>query len=389
MRIGYFFAEFPYKTQSSELYAYSGASVVVYKLVVKMADMGNEVDVFTTSVNSKDSKEVYKNITIYRYGTNFRMLNRNISLNMLFKPLKHDEDVIHVHAGGSPLDFASLLYMKRKNKPLILTYHGDVIPSHNSPLHKLGIYFYNRLVEKLLSSANVIISPSEYYINESKFLKNYEDKIIVIPNGIDIEDFDIPYSKVECKKRLGISLNENIILFLGALHPIKGPDILIKATPKIIEEFPNTKLILVGIGPMRKELEKLSTQFRIEDHVKFAGFVEENLKPLYYRAADVFCLPSTMSTEVFPITLLEASASGLPMIVSDLQTFNCMIKDGYNGIFTKRGNEESLANGIIHLLDNADMGKRMGRNARKKVENYSWKRVAEETERVYEKAVSS
>ena len=66
-----------------------------------------------------------------------------------------------------------------------------------------------------------------------------------------------------------------------------------------------------------------------------------------------------------------------------------MIKDGYNGIFTKRGNEESLANGIIHLLDNADMGKRMGRNARKKVENYSWKRVAEETERVYEKAVSS
>jgi glycosyltransferase involved in cell wall biosynthesis len=135
---------------------------------------------------------------------------------------------------------------------------------------------------------------------------------------------------------------------------------------------------------MRVELEMLSRRLGVERNVKFAGFVEENLKPFYYRAADVFVLPSVMKTEVFPLVFLEASASGLPIVVSDLDTFKCIIEDGYNGIVTKRGDENNLADAIIYLLENEEVREKMGENAKKKVDDYSWERIAEETEKVYE-----
>ena len=108
------------------------------------------------------------------------------------------------------------------------------------------------------------------------------------------------------------------------------------------------------------------------------------MKPFYYRAADVFVLPSVMKSEVFPIVLLEASASGLPMVVSDLDTLKCIIEDGYNGIVTKRGDENNLAGAIIYLLENEGVREKMGKNAREKVKDYSWGRIAEMTEKVYE-----
>ena len=108
------------------------------------------------------------------------------------------------------------------------------------------------------------------------------------------------------------------------------------------------------------------------------------MKPFYYKAADIFCLPSTMTTEVFPLVLLEASASEIPMVVSDLNTFKCIVENGYNGIIARRGDPEALANAIIYLLENEDTRKKMGKNARKKVEKYTWERIAEMTEKVYQ-----
>ena len=391
MKIGYFITNFPYKTTYFDRYFCGGGGAVAYNLAINIAQRGNNVSVFTTSVDSKDSIEKYENITIYRYGTKFWILNRNISFSMLFKPLKHDLDVVHLHATASPIDILSaLLCAKKKNKPMILTYHGDVNVIHDEFIYKSAVYFYDKLIDKVLSYANIIISPSEYYIEESRFLRRYKDKVIVIPNGINLEEFDIPYSKEECRRKLGLSTEENIILFVGVIHQHKGPDILIKAMQKTVKEVPNTKLIFVGKEGVRgnlEDFEKLSKKLGIEKNVKFAGFVEESLKPLYYRAADVFCLPSTMSTEVFPIVLLEASASGFPMVVSGLNTFKCIIEDGYNGIVTKRGDEKNLAEAIIYLLENEDVREKMGQKARKKVEDYSWERIAEETEKVYEMVI--
>jgi glycosyltransferase involved in cell wall biosynthesis len=390
MKIGYFVTYFPYIDREynmdySKRYVHGGAEDVAYNLATKMMQKGHEVDIFTTSINSKESIEKYESMNIHRYGTNFRFEGGNIAFKIFRDPLKYQVEIVHVHHYLSVAPLAAMRYSKKEKIPLVLTYHGDGQESVGGVIHRMGITFYNNhLLNRILSSANVIISPSEYYINESRFLGNYREKIVVIPNGIDPRNFDVPYTKEDCRKRLGLPLHSNIILFVGKITSYKGPDVLVRAMPEIIKNVPDTELVFVGSGELKGKLEELSNKLGIFENVKFTGFVDERLKPLYYKAADVFCLPSTLNTEVFPIVLLEASASGLPMVTSDLNTFKCIIEEGYNGLFTKRGDENNLADAIIYLLENEEVRNKMGKNARKKVEDYSWEKIAEETERVYE-----
>jgi glycosyltransferase involved in cell wall biosynthesis len=390
MNIGYFTHTHPYKNpitgEMIKEYTGGGVGNVSYNIAVEMAKRGHEVYVFTSSIDSKESVENYENIIIYRYKKSFTIGSTPIPIDILYKPLKRgiNLDIVHAHAGNPPAPIAAYWYAKKKKKPFVVTYHGDGQWDRGGAIRRMSVYFYNKyILNKILSYADVIISPSKYYIDESRVLDKYGDKIVAVPNGINIDEFDINYSKVECRTKLDLPVDSNIVLFLGTLGPQKGPDILLKTIPKILRVVSNVIFIFAGGGIMREELEKLSKKLGVEKNVRFAGFVEEDIKPLYYRAADVFCLPSVMTSEVFPIVFLEASASGLPMVVSDLDTFKCVIEDGYNGIVAKRNDVNNLADVIIYLLENEDVRERMGKNARKKVEDYSWNRVAEETEKVY------
>lgn len=391
MKIGYFSEKFPYFSLKNEsvVYPYGGGEIVAYYLAINIAKRGHSVYVFTTSVNSKSNIERKWGINIYRYGTSLKVFRRNISFNLLFKP-NTNVDIVHAHICSEPFSLiAALRFAKRMKVPLVVTYHGDTIKANKSIAHNIAVNFHNSIVEKILNFAKIIILPSRFYVDESKFLRKYRDKIIEIPNGIDIEKFSIPYSKDKCREILNLPKNKFIILFLSVLHPRKGPDVILRAMPIIIEHNPNVKLMIAGNGVMKAELKRLSRKFGIEKYVKFVGFVEESLKPFYYKSADVFCLPSVMKTEVFPVVLLEASAAGLPMVVSDLNTFKCIIKEEYNGLFTRRGDEKDLADAIIYLLENEDVRKKMGRNAKKHVKNYTWDKIAEMTEKVYREVIEN
>jgi glycosyltransferase involved in cell wall biosynthesis len=386
MRIGYFVSKFPYYQggeRYSERYPYSGLEVAAYNLALRMAKRGHEINVFTTAVDSKDSIEKYENITIYRYGTNFRIFNRNISFNMLFKSLKNEVDIVHVHLDESIL--AALLYAKRKKVPLVVTYHGDMIDTYGKFISKTLVYFYNKLVNKLLSYADVTISPSECYIGESKFLGKYRDKVVVIPYGMNVEEFAISYTKEESREKLGLSRNKNIILFVGVLGSHKGPDILIKAMQKIIKSVSDVKLVFVGRGPLREELEIMSKKIGINEHVKFTGFIGSTFKKmLYYKSADIFVLPSTMRHESCGIVNLEAMACGVPIVASKIGGVPDVVKDGENGLLVPPKDSEALADAIIYLLENEDVRDKMGKNGRKRVKGYSWEKIVEMTEKVYE-----
>jgi len=390
MKIGYFITRFPYKEGFNDKsifgkYQWGGAEIVAYTLSKQMSKRGHEVKVFTTSANSYNSVEKDEKLEVYRFSTKISIEKGSLPIKMFFECLNHTLDLVHVHFTTPAADLAGLWYKKRRNVPLIITYHGDWQENYGKLIRRMAVYLYNRIfVDRILSEADVIVSPSEYYIDESRFLKKYKDKIVVIPNGINLEDFEIGKSKEECREILGLDKDKEIILFVGALINYKGPDVLLRAMSIVFNKHSNAELVLVGNGPMRRELEELAKKLSIEKNVRFAGFVKERMKPFYYKAADIFCLPSTMTTEVFPLVLLEASASEIPMVVSDLNTFKCIIENEYNGIVTKRGDPKSLADAIIYLLENEEVRKRMGKNAKKKVENYSWERIAEMTEKVYQ-----
>lgn len=389
LKIGYFNTEFPYKNPITgkiiKDYVYGGVENVTYNLAVQMAKRGHQVYIFTSSIDSKESVEEYDDITIYRYKKSFTIGSAPISIDILYKPLKLgvDLDIVHAQFGNLPAPLTAYRYAKKRKTHFIVTYHEDSMVEFGSLARKLSLFLCNHyFTDKLLSAADVILTPSRYYIDESKFLKKYKNKINAIPNGINLEEFDIPYSKEECRSKLNLPHNKKIILFIGSLTPRKALRILVKAMKKVVKEIPNAYLVFVGGGTMRQELEAMAIKQKINQSVKFAGFVEDDLKPLYYKSSDLFVLPSF--SEGFGIVLLEASACGLPLVVSDLVVFKTIVEEGYNGLSAKVGDENDLADTIIYLLENEDIREKMGKNGRKKVEDYSWERIAGETEKVYE-----
>ena len=145
--------------------------------------------------------------------------------------------------------------------------------------------------------------------------------------------------------------------------------------------YPDTCLVVGGSGYLKENLIETAMRSELKDNVVFTSYVPTNRTPLYYRAADIFVLPSF--SEAFPLTLLEAGAAGLPIVATDVGGVSDILHDGVNGLITKIGDPEDLAGKITSLLDNKELREEMGKNGRMFAEQYSWEKVAEETEKVY------
>jgi glycosyltransferase involved in cell wall biosynthesis len=382
MNIGYFITKFPY-SQSYENYLYGGATMAAYYLANEMAERGHKIYIFTTSRNSRESIEKHENMIIYRYGTKFKFSNSNISFGFFRKPLSHDVNIIHTHFDIPPGPLAGLRYAKKKKVPLLITYHGDWIEGYGGIIRRTSVAFHNKyLVNKILSSAKLIISPSKYYIEESRFLVKFKNKIIVIPNGINLNEFDNAYTKEECREKLELPYDKTILLFLGYLSPHKGPDVLIRALQKIVIDVPDVLLVIVGTGVMQDKLKALSRKLGVEKNVRFEGFIGDiHLKTLYYKAADIFCVPSL--SEIFGIVNLEAMACGIPIVASKVDGIPDVVKNGENGLLVRSKDSKALADAIIYLIENKRIRDMMGLIGRERVKDYSWTKIAEEMERIY------
>ncbi|MFC1944243.1 glycosyltransferase family 4 protein [Chloroflexota bacterium] len=385
MRIAYYITRFLYRDDADgrfSKYLWGGGEIAAYDLAVSMAKRGHEVKIFTSSADSRDSSQKYDGISVYRYGTRLAIRTSSIAPGLFRKPMRYAADIVHAHFTVPPASYAAALHAKKNKLPLVLTYHAEEQTNWGSLIRRTGAMLDNILLTRtLLPSAKAIISPSEQFIAESAFLGKYSDKVVTIPNGVNIEDFDIDCPVEEYKRKLALPLDSRVILFVGALSPHKMPNLLIKAMPAIIEKVPKAVLVIVGDGSLRVELERSAVELGIHQSVRFAGFVPRGEVSQYYRSADVFVLLSV--SETFGIVLLEASAAGLPMIASDLEVFKPIVEDGYNGIVLRKLDENDLAQAVVRLLRDDSLRVNMGANARKKVGDYSWAKIAEETEGLY------
>ncbi len=394
MKIGYFISHFPYvdrvnDANYSRAYAHGGTEIAAYNLARNIAKM-HEVNIFTTSIGSEDSLEISENMAIHRYGTVLKIASANLSFNLLYKPLNHEIDIAHAHYNMPYSDYSALRYAKRKKVPFVVTYHADAQESGGNLIRNWATLIYNRtFLKNVLNGADVIIATSNAYVYESKFLREYEDKITVIPNGINLEEFNISLSKEECRDKLGLPSDKKIILFFGNIVAYKGPHILLKAFLKVKNKIKDVKLVFAGRGEMLEELEKLAVESGIKDDVIFTGYVDEGLKPFYYKSADIFCLPSITMAEAFGIVNLEAMACGIPVISTKLGGIPDVVHDKETGLLVKPEDVDALADAIITLVENEDIAAKMGSNGKKRVQEYSWKKIAEKTEDIYNRLLES
>jgi len=204
----------------------------------------------------------------------------------------------------------------------------------------------------------------------------------IIPNGIDLAHFspDVPPIDEFCDGKLNI-------LFVGRLESRKGLNYLIKAYQRVKEEFPNSRLIIVGPGTrLRRKYERQVKRNRLED-VVFVGYVAYAELPRYYKTADIFCSPAT-GRESFGITLLEAMAVGKPIVASNIDGYANLITDGAEGLLVPPKDEKALAQALISLMANEPLRQQMGARERLTAKKYDWKHVAQRVFDYYVKVLN-
>lgn len=387
MKIGYFTTCFPYRYpkigEKINLYVGGGVENAALNLAIQMEKLGHEIFIFTTSNEPENFVEKYGNISIFRYKKDFTVGQSPFSFQLLYNPLISgiSLDIIHTHMGNQPAPIAAALYAKKTKKPFVVTYHGDYVGNFGGIGRRIGVLLQNHyFCNYILSSANKIIGLSNEHIKQSKYLQKHMSSIDIIPNGVNTHDFELNYSKNECREVLDLPKDRQIILFVGSLNSNKAPDVLLKAMLKIIKHAPNSFLVIVGDGVMRPELENYSKKSNLEGSVKFVGYISTN-KEMYYKASDLFVLPSL--SECFGIVNLEAMASGLPIVASKVGGIPDVVKDGINGLLVTPGDPEDLAKNILCLLNSESLREKLGTAGKILSKEYSWEMVANKIERVY------
>jgi len=181
---------------------------------------------------------------------------------------------------------------------------------------------------------------------------------------------------------------ENVILFVGAIRKEKGLLNLSHAIPSIIKEFPQTSFVLIGKDwGFKKYLQQEGKRLGIENHINFLGSVKTSLLREALGCCDVFVNPSAY--ESFSIVLLEAMASGKPVVATNVGGIPHLVRNGKTGIIVNYGDPEGIADAIKKLLSNSELRRQMGENGVQLAKKYDWEKIVSQLERLYEKVLTS
>ena len=345
-----------------------GIGNYVYGLSTQLIKKGHTVTIITRSSRGKKHNEQIDNIQIIRVPYlpiyPLYMKIHSIFVNNLFKSLESKFDIVHIHSPLSPVVQTTL--------PIIATIHTpmktDTKASYNenknlrTTIWKLSGRFISIPLEvKLIKRANVITVVANSVAQELQEYPTENKKIIVMGNGIDNTLFK-PIEKKSEKK---------YILFTGRLSYRKGLFDLIESGKYICEKYPDVSFIITGSGILSDTLRERINELGIADQFKFLGFVTREELITLYQNATLYVLPSHY--EGLPTVLLEAMSCGLPVIATAVSGNLDVITHGKNGILVPPKSPEKIAEAISTLLDDEQLRKNLGENARKTIEEkYTW-----------------
>lgn len=355
-----------------------GANEHIIQLERQFRAMGHETRILaptSTQIGEQDDGHIYRlgaAMPIPSNGSMARVTLSPLIINKVRQFLDREHfDVIHLHEPLAPvLPLAVLLFSKSAN---VGTFHAartnNLFYLYTKPALD---FFHGRLDAKVAVS-----EPAREYA-DSHFPGQYE----VVPNGVPVREFS---QNVEPLPHL-MDGRKNI-LFIGRYNePRKGFRYLIRAFPMVREQFPEARLIVVGQGDQER-YERFLHQHDMHD-VIFAGFTDPELKPRYYASADVFCAPST-GRESFGLVLVEAMASGAPVVASAIPGYQGVITHGETGLLVEPKDAHSLAMGLVRVLADTELRNRLRTNALEHVQQYDWERVANRLKTVYDRAIQN
>ena len=292
-------------------------------------------------------------------------------LNVFKKFVKREFDIIHFNADPTWKNGSATLlrFAKLRQARTVLNIHGIPQLERKAEKWRESVPFTDWL--STLSYCNLadrIVVNSEFMrTNVVSWYRLNRDKVEVIPNGVNLKMFTENNDRVLLE-------GDPSILYVGHLSRLKGVDILIRAVAKLSIDMPNMKLHLVGNGNAPC-FAALSKKERIEKYVIFHNWAEPSKIPSYYKSADICVFPSRH--EGFGIVILEAMASGIPVIASDIPSFREIVSDGIDGRLFKSQDVDSLSKEVVALYRDPIIRKELTHNALNKVTKYGWEKIAE------------
>ena len=349
----------------------------ISKELVKYDDC--EVEVICANESSDIDYEIHDGINIHRLKYSGKIANTNITLSLPKILYLSKYDIIHTHVPTPWSSDWSNIFTRITNKPLIVTYHNDIIG--NGIANHIANIYNTTALKSLLNKADRIIITQDDYI-ESPHLKNYKDKIVTIPNGVDTELF----------KPSNTPRNKNQIFFLSVLdkfHKYKGLDYLLDAIVEVKKVIPDVKLVVGGKGELLDHYKQTAQRLKIEDNVEFKGFLTDQEVIKQYATSELFVLPSISSLqEGFGIVVLEALSCKTPVISTTIVGVADDVVKTNSGIIIPTKDTQALTDAIIKILQDDNLKEEMGENGRKLVqEKYEWKIIAEKIHDLYEEVL--
>ncbi len=332
------------------------------------------VRVVVASDGHSSSEEFVDGVAVCRLGQRLTVASTSFCPELGAQIRRTKADIIHVHL-PNPAAVLAYLSSRPPKAKLIVTYHSDVIRQK-----VLGAIF-EPILHKALRQTSAIITTSPDYHRHSPVLLQHAERCRPIPLGIALEPFLRCNS--DAVRLIRAQYGERLVLAVGRLVYYKGFEYLIRA----MKDVPG-KLLIIGDGPLRKQLQTLAAEIGVADRVTLAGNVPQNLAP-FYHAADVFAFPSVARSEAFGIAQVEAMACGLPVVNSQLASGVPFVSLHERTGFTVPPRDPvALAKAINALLDNEGLRRSFGKAARLRAfDEFSDEQMARRTLELYEEVL--
>ncbi|MFC1977601.1 glycosyltransferase [Chloroflexota bacterium] len=370
---------------------------VAYEISKCLVSQGHQVTVYTTNLFNDHSlvtnrlvnlegMKVYYFENLIKYFPKSKAPAPPVPYYLPFIARKkvNEFDIIHIH-GYRSLSAATIHhYAKKYDVPYILQAHGSVETYFQKGMMKRvfdRIWGY-----RIMKDAAKAIALTETENGQYRRMGVSQDKIEIVPNGIDVSEFENLQGRGEFRKKYGFNDNQKIILFLGRINKIKGLDLLANTFASLNRELSNVRLVIVGPDDgYLAALKQLIKELNIEEKVLFTGPLYGEQKLEAYVDADVYVLPSIYET--FPVTVLEACACGTPVIVTD----RCGMADIINnqvGIVVPYDTQQ-LQDAIRHMLSDGKIRQAFAEHGKSLVrKQFTWPKIVERIESIYYSCLS-
>ena len=367
-----------------------GAETYARNLAEALSHMSHEVTVLCADEPLRPGTSREDEVTVRRHRLIGRIYGTPIMPSLVGDLFDVDVDVFHANFPSPYIAFTVAMASRLRRIPAVLTWHNDLPPV--TSLASVFIRTHDTVIlPGYIRAYRRVIATSVTYAKQSRILPTLGELVTVIPNGVDCKRFHPDVKSARIRAQLGVE-GEFAMIFVGALtkwHRYKGLDVLLGSMEIALRKREDLRLLVVGDGELREEYQKMAAELGISPKILFLGDVPDAELPEYYAASDVAVLPSKDQSEGFGLTILEANATGKPVVASNVGGIPSVVRHGYNGLLVPPNHTSELAEAILFLSENREAAAAMGRNGRKVAEAHDWKRTAALTENVYVDALAA